>query len=268
MSARPIPCFPPMSFNLVRSATGVEPLTVDGDRCAVLEADRDVFRRCRRVGRIRRKHEEIFRRDAVRVLEDSAFVRDVPDVAVARIDLRGRRRHGNVVRGRIGERVFATPDVPYAPRGDDRQVGRKRHVSEFEAYLIVPLAGATVRQGVRADFARDLDLFLRDQRARHRRAEQVFAVVDRTSAQGGPDEITHIFEAQIFDVTLLGARRDRFFAHALQLGFTLPDIGGHADDPGIVVLAQPGDDDRSVEAARVGEGDGAHAEAPLIQRLQ
>ena len=73
------------------------------------------------------------------------------------------------------------------------------------------------------------------------------------------------FEAQVLDVALFGAGGDRLFAHALQLVLALSDVGGDADDPGVVVFAQPGDDDRGIEAARVGEGDGAHAEAPWIR---
>src|ERR1019366_7230614 len=187
------------------------------------------------------------------------------DVAVTRIDFRGRRRYRHLVGGRIGERIFTALDVPHAPRRDDGKIWRERHVGELEAHLVVPLAGAAVRERVGADLARDFDLLLRDERARHRGAEQVLPVVDRAGTQRGPDEIANVFEAQVLDVALLGARRDRFFAHAFQLVVALADVGGDADDLGVVVLAQPGNDDRGVEAARVGEGDGAHAKAPWIQ---
>jgi hypothetical protein len=106
-----------------------------------------------------------------------------------------------------------------------------------------------VRQRVRAHAARHFDLAPRDQRASHRRAEQVFAIVDRTSAQRGKNEIVHELETQIFDEALLRSGRDRLFPNTLQLGLTLANISGDADDARVVVLAQPRDDDGCVESA-------------------
>jgi hypothetical protein len=47
---------------------------------------------------------------------------------------------------------------------------------------------------------------------------------------------------KIFDVALIGARRDRFGTHAFQL-FALTDIGGNANHPGAIPLFKPRDDD-------------------------
>ena len=78
-------------------------------------------------------------------------MRDVPDVAVAGVNLGGGGGDGHVVRGRVGQAVFARLEVPDAPRGDDREIRRERHVRQFEAHLIVALAGRAVTDRVGAD---------------------------------------------------------------------------------------------------------------------
>ena len=64
-------------------------------------------------------------------------------------------------------------------------------------------------------------------------------------------------ESQIFDEALFGTGRNRFLADSLQLRVALTDVSGHADDPRVVVLAQPWNDDRRVETARIREDDRA-----------
>src|SRR5581483_5464965 len=46
--------------------------------------------------------------------------------------------------------------------------------------------------------------------------------------------------------------------------FSLADIDGHGDDFAAVVLFQPGDDDRGIESARVGECNLFHAAFSLL----
>ena len=133
---------------------------------------------------------------------------------------------------RLGVRdgVFAAADVPLAPRRDDRKVGRERRVGQLEADLIVALAGAAVRERIGADLAGDFDLAARDERPRHRRAEEVFAVVDRAGAQRRVDERLDELVAEVFDEALVGARGDRLGANAGELFAALADVGGDADD--------------------------------------
>lgn len=118
---------------------------------------------------------------------------DVPDVAVARINLGGCGGDWHIVRSRIGEAILARAKIPDAPGRNDRKVGSKRHIRQLEPYLVVALAGAAVGQRISADGARDLDLLFRDERTRHRGAEQVLPVVDRPSPKRRPDKIAHIF---------------------------------------------------------------------------
>jgi hypothetical protein len=115
-----------------------------------------------------------------------------------------------------------------------------------------------VRQGVRAKRARDLDLPLRDERPRDRGAQQVLAVVDRARAQGGEDEVPDELLAQVLDIALLGARRQRLFAHAGKLLRPLANVGGDADDARVVLLAQPRNNDRSIKPAGIREHNRLH----------
>ena len=98
-----------------------------------------------------------------------------------------------------------------------------------------------MRERVGADAARDLDLAARDERPRHRGAEQVLAVVDRAGAERREDERLDELLAQIFDVALVGAGGERLGANAGELLAPLADVGGDADDlRPVVVLLEPG----------------------------
>jgi hypothetical protein len=61
--------------------------------------------------------------------------------------------------------------------------GIERHDGQFEADLVVALAGRAVRNCIRADFVRHVHQMFGDQGARHRRAEQVLALVHRSGTQ-------------------------------------------------------------------------------------
>jgi len=188
-----------------------------------------------------------------RLLENSTLVRDVPDIAVAGIDLFSGGCDGNLVSFSVGDGVFAAPDGPLAPRSDHREIRRKCGVGQLEANLIVAFTGAAVREGIGAYLAGDFDLAAGDERATHRSAEEVFTTVDGAGAEGGPHELFHEFLAQIFDVALIGTRCDRFRTNAFQL-ISLPNVSRNADDTGVVALFEPGNDYRCIEPTGVGKG--------------
>jgi len=236
---------------------GSETLAVDAHWRATLEADDDFLGLIGCLRRLRGEHEHVRLRRRIRILEVAALVREMPEIRVARIDLLLRRGDRDAARVRVVDRVLAAADRPLTPRRDDGQVGGECGEGHLEADLIVPLAGASVREGVGADAARDLDLALGDERSRHRGAEQILAVVDRAGAQGGKDEVANELLAKILDVAFGRARGERLLAHAAELRAALADVGGDADDARVVVLTKPRNDDRGVEPARVGEDDGA-----------
>ncbi len=59
--------------------------------------------------------------------------------------------------------------------------------------------------GIGADFFRDLDLLLGDQRPRDRGAEQILALVERIGAEHREHIVAHEFFAQILDEDVLPA---------------------------------------------------------------
>ena len=70
-------------------------------------------------------------------------------------------------------------------------------------------------------------------------------------------EIESVEQLADEDLALVGTRGNRLLPDAGQL-IALADVGRDADDPCPgVLLAKPGDDDRGIEAAGIGEGDGA-----------
>ena len=139
-------------------------------RNARLERDRDLLRGVGSVHRIGGELEHRRLRLERRVFERTAFVRKMPQIAVARIRVLLRHRHGNPALGGVVDRVFAGDDVPFAPGRDDLQLGREGLVGELEPHLVVPFSGAAVRQRVASGLQCDLDLFSRDERPRRRRS--------------------------------------------------------------------------------------------------
>src|SRR5512140_1140225 len=179
--------------------------SVDSNWSALVETNGDFFGLIGSIFGRSRKHEEIGRGWLCRIFENSALVRDVPDIAVARIDLLSRCRNGNVVFRSVLECVCATLDVPLTPGGDDWKVRCERGISQLETNLVVSLAGAAVGKRICTNSACHFNLTPRNERAPHRSAEEVFTTVDRACAQRRPDEILNEFLAKVFDVAFVGA---------------------------------------------------------------
>ena len=90
------------------------------------------------------------------IFEHAAFVAQVPDVAVAAVDILLGLLDGNIVRLRVGDGFFARDDIPFAPRSDDLQFRREGFGGKLETDLIVAFAGAAVRHGIGAEFFGEL----------------------------------------------------------------------------------------------------------------
>src|SRR5262245_662678 len=227
---------------------------VDRNRRAFLKTDLDIFLL---VGRLFRRDGQFVHRlfrFVRRVFEDSAFVREVPDVAVMAVDFFAAGRDRNPALVGVIDSVLARYDVPFAPGRDHRHFGREGFEGQFKTDLIVSFARASVGQRVAAGKLRDLDLAFGDDRTGEGSAEQVFVLVDGAGAQCGPDVFGDEFVAQIFDVNFRRARGDGLLLQAGQL-FALPDVGGDRDYFAVIVLFQPGNDDRGVESAGIGQRD-------------
>src|SRR5258705_10122556 len=100
----------------------------------------------------------------------------------------------------------------------------------------------------------ELDLLLRDQRTRDRRAEQILPLIHRVGAKHRKHVIADEFLAYILDedILRLDAEQQRFLARRLKL-LALAEIGGESH-----ALAAPGglpppQDDPGVEAPPISE---------------
>ncbi len=116
----------------------------DRDRRACVESDLD-FRRL--IGRFFRRGDPFphrFFRLIRGVFEHAALMAQMPDVAVARVNVRIGLFDGHVMRAGIIDGVLARVDGPLAPRRDDFHSRRDGLVSQLEPHLVVPLSGAAV----------------------------------------------------------------------------------------------------------------------------
>jgi len=154
----------------------------------------------------------------------------------------------------IGQEFLAREQIPLAPRRDDFDIGVQRVGAEFEAHLVIALAGGAMGNRIGAGGAGDFDQTLGDQRARDRGAEQVLAFIDGVGAEHRKHEIAHELFAQIVDEDFLHAKLLGFFARGFQF-FTLADIGGEGDDFALIFILQPFQNDRGIQAAGIGEYD-------------
>ena len=136
---------------------------------------------------------------------------------------------------------------------------------DIEADLVVALAGAAVGDGVGALALGDLDEELGDERPGERGRQRVRALVQGIGLQVRPDEVGHEALASIDDV---GARRPgghRPRLDALAQG-TTADVDGQGHDLDPELLLEPGDGDRGIQAARIGEHDLVHETGLRDQR--
>ena len=154
------------------------------------------------------------------------------------------------------DQARAAGEVPFAPRCDHLDVGRERVIAEFEADLIVTLAGRAVADRVGIDHPRDFNLALGDQRPRDRGAEQVKPFIQGVGAHHREDVIAHEFLAQVVDedVLRLDAGHLRLLAGGLQL-LALPEVGGEGHHLALIGLLQPFQDHARIQPARIGEND-------------
>jgi hypothetical protein len=164
------------------------------------------------------------------ILEVAAFVGNVQQVGIHRIRraaLLVLHFDRDAVLLGVGHQLLTREQVPFAPRRDDLDVGHQRIGAEFEAHLVVTLAGGAVRDRIGAGLLRDLDQALGDQRPRDRGAKQVFALVHGVAAEHREDEVAHEFFAQVVDedVLRLDAHLQRLGARRLEF-LALAEVGG------------------------------------------
>ena len=178
----------------------------------------------------------------------------MPYIAVATVNIFLALLHCDIVFLRVGDGVFARIDIPLSPRRDDLHVGRDRFIGQFEAHLVVALAGAAMRKPVRSQSQRNFRLAFGDHWTRHRGAQQIRVLVNRSGTQRGPDVVANKLFAQIFHQCRGRSRVQSFLTRRFQI-LLLADIADHRDDFAIVVFLEPGNDDGRVEPAGISEYD-------------
>ena len=154
----------------------------------------------------------------------------------------------------IRDQLLPALHGPFAPGRDDRDIGFERKIGELEPDLVVPLARGPVADCVSTLLDRDLDLALGDQRPRDGRAEQITALIDRVRPQHGEHKVPHELFAEIVDEYLARTGPDRLVAQRLEL-LALADISRECDHFRAVGLFEPGDDDRRIKPAGIGNND-------------
>ena len=176
----------------------------------------------------------------------------MPEIGVHAVGPRFGYRHGNAAFFRIIDGVFPRTDVPQPPRRNNLQMRSQRLDGQLEPDLVVALAGCAVGNGHRAFLFGNAGQRLGDDRPRHRGTQQVFPFVHRTGFQRGPDVFGNERFPQILHKDLAGAGFDRLLFDKFQV-VALADVGAYGDDFVTVVFDQPGNDDGSIQAARIGQ---------------
>jgi hypothetical protein len=224
----------PSALSAVSRVAGRQRLAVDGDRIAVLERDLDTVGLSGAVFRIDGARIDVSRRLLRRVLEHLALGGDVQEVGVDR-----ERRLAALVLGDrdlvlLGERRAARCSRRSSHSRQGAMIlmsGSSAYSREFEAHLVVALAGRAVGDRVGADLAGDVDQVLGDQRPRDRGAEQILALVERVGAEHREHVVAHEFLAHILDEDVFGLDAEQLglLARRLEL-LALAEVGGEGDD--------------------------------------
>ena len=189
-----------------------------------------------------------------RVFEVQALMAQVPEVLILGVVRLSRDFQRHMVRFGVVDLFISRLDLPLSPRRDDRHAGGKILNAELKADLIVTLAGAAVGNCVRAFGERDLGQLLGDDGSCKRRAEQVFFVLCAHHDRRHDDIVAHLVREVGHD-QLARAGLDGLFLETFEL-VALPHVGGNGNDFRIVVVfLQPGNNDRCIQTAGIGEND-------------
>ena len=188
------------------------------------------------------------------IFQNTAFVTDVQQVAVHRIGLLGRDRHGNAVRLGVGDHFgaawefFAESFLP--PWSDHFQFRCQGRGGQFESHLVVAFAGRPMRHGLRALGMRDLDHALGDERPRDACAEKVLSLVERSRTEHRKNEVAREFLLQVVDKTFGRPGAEGFGFETVEFLF-LSDVRAESDHLRSVGFLQPLQQHRRVESARI-----------------
>src|SRR5881227_201648 len=104
----------------------------------------------------------------------------VPEVAVAAVNLLPAGSYGDAALLGVIQAIFAGFQRPFAPGSNHLQFRRQRLKGMFKAYLVVALASASVGHSRGVFLERHFHLILGDHWTRQRRAQQILMFVYRS----------------------------------------------------------------------------------------
>ncbi len=233
---------------LFHEGNGFHPFAVDRYRLTLLEADFYVEGFVRRVLRRFCQKEHAVVRLPVGIFKYSPFVRDVQDVAVHAVGLILGYRERYVVLFCVVEELGAGVEFPFPPRRDNRQVRCKGLECHLEPHLVIALARGAVAHSISLNFARDLDLALRNNWPRQGCTEKVPVLVYGVCLNRLKYVVLNKLLCEVFDVA---SARAGFFSLGLEPCelLLLADIGRVGNDLAFVCFTEPLQDYGSVQSA-------------------
>ena len=235
---------PSSSPSRVTGSPSRKPMTRSSSRSGALVGGRDEL-------------EDVLRRRLVEVLDDAALAGAAPEVVVDRVGPLDRWSDRDAVLLRVGDLLVAA-HLPLAHRRDDLQVGRERRDRRLDAHLVVALAGAAVGDRVGAVLARRVAGQLGQQRAAERGEQRVAALV----AGVRPDRRGHVVARELLlgvhHEALDGAQVEGLLAHRVEVVGRLAQVDAERHHLGVVLVLDPLQHHRRVQAARVQEHHAVH----------
>ena len=192
------------------------------------------------------------------VFQDAALEGNVQKVAVHGVGFFRRGGHGDAVLFRVGDHfgppweLLAKALLP--PRGDHLQLRRQGGGRQFEAHLVIPLAGGAVGDRVGVFRAGNFHHALGDQGPGDAGAQKILALVNGPGLDHRENEVAGEFLPQIVDVAYAGAGAERLFLQTVQF-LLLAHVGAKGHNLGRIGFLQPGEQHGSVQTPGISDHD-------------
>ena len=165
----------------------------------------------------------------------------------------GHRHRDAVLLGK-GDALGPARQVPLPPGHDNFEVRGQGLVGELEAHLVVALAGGAVAHRVGAGSPGHLHLGLGDQGPGDGSAQEIGPLIEGVGPEHGPDEVPDELFLEVLDIDLVGAGGPGLRRHLRQF-LALAQVGGKGHHRALILLLQPLENHRGVQAAGVGQDD-------------
>ena len=133
------------------------------------------------------------------------------------------------------------------------QVGVKGGDADLDAHLVVALAGAAVGHGVGPFSMGRLHQVTGDERASQGGGQGVLVFIDRTGLESREQEVPHQGIPPVHGKGLRRPHLQRPLPDGLQVHHA--QVDGQGNHVGVIVLLEPGNGNRCVQPAAVGEDD-------------